>query len=62
MPDMPKMINALDVMKAFQEHRGDAIVTTSGTAGRHWPEVSTNERRDGAGGSLCAGPDPGPAG
>lgn len=46
MPDMPKMINALDVMKAFQEHRGDAIVTTSGTAGRHWPEVSTNERRD----------------
>ncbi len=40
------MIDGLDVFKAFQPHRGDAIVTTSGTAGRHWPEVSTKPNRD----------------
>ena len=40
------MIDAVDVLTAFQQHRGDAIVTTSGTAGRHWQDVSTNERRD----------------
>ncbi len=55
---MPKMIEALDVLKAFQEHRGDAIVTTSGTAGRHWPEVSTNERRDVSLGGVMGGTAP----
>ena len=55
---MPKMIEALDVLKAFQEHRGDAIVTTSGTAGRHWSEVSTNERRDVSLGGVMGGTTP----
>ena len=40
------MIDPLDVFKAFQEHRGDAIVSAAGTAGRHWMDVSTNEKRD----------------
>ena len=40
------MIDAADVFKAFQEHRGDAIVSATGTAGRHWQDISANERRD----------------
>ncbi len=40
------MIDALDIFKAFQEHRGNAIVMTSGTSGRRWREVSTNPKRD----------------
>ena len=40
------MIDAKDVFKAFQEHRGDAIVSAAGTAGRHWMDFTTNERRD----------------
>lgn len=40
------MIDAQDVFKAFKEHRGDAIVTTAGTAGRYWTDFSDNERRD----------------
>ncbi len=40
------MIEALDVFKAFQPHRGNAIVSASGTAGRHWQDVSTDEKRD----------------
>ena len=40
------MIDPIDVFKAFQEHRGDAIVSATGTAGRHWMDVSTNEKRD----------------
>ncbi len=40
------MIEPLDVFKAFQEHRGDAIVSATGTAGRYWADVSTNEKRD----------------
>jgi thiamine pyrophosphate-dependent acetolactate synthase large subunit-like protein len=40
------MIDAIEVFKAFQPHRGDAIVTTGGTAGRHWGGVSTNPNRD----------------
>ena len=47
------MIDARDVFKAFQEHRGDAIVSAGGTAGRHWRDFSTNERRDiGLGGAM----------
>ena len=55
---MAKMIEALDVFKAFQEHRGDAIVTTSGTAGRHWSDVSTNEARDVSLGGVMGGTAP----
>ena len=40
------MIDAADVFEAFQPHRGDAIVSTVGTAGRHWPDISTNKSRD----------------
>ena len=40
------MIEAADVFKAFQEHRGNAIVSATGTAGRHWNDITTNERRD----------------
>lgn len=40
------MIEAIDVFKAFQPFRGEAIVTAGGTAGRHWKDVSTNEKRD----------------
>ena len=40
------MIEALDLFRAFQPHRGKAIVTTTGTAGRNWKDVSTNEARD----------------
>jgi thiamine pyrophosphate-dependent acetolactate synthase large subunit-like protein len=40
------LIEPADVFKAFQEHRGDAIVSAAGTAGRHWADFSTNEKRD----------------
>lgn len=40
------MLDPVDIFKAFQEHRGDAIVSAAGTAGRHWMDVSTNEKRD----------------
>lgn len=40
------MLDPVDVFKAFQEHRGDAIVSAAGTAGRHWMDISTNEKRD----------------
>ena len=40
------MLDPVDVFKAFQEHRGDAIVSATGTAGRHWMDISTNEKRD----------------
>ena len=40
------MIEALDLFRAFQPHRGKAIVTTTGTAGRNWKDVSTDENRD----------------
>ena len=40
------MIDAADVFKAFQEHRGDSIVAPTGTAGSHWRDFTTNERRD----------------
>jgi sulfopyruvate decarboxylase subunit beta len=40
------MINAVDVFNAFQPHRGRAIVATTGTAGGHWREVSTDPMRD----------------
>ena len=40
------MIDASDVFEAFKPHRGDAIVSTTGTAGRYWSDFSENERRD----------------
>jgi sulfopyruvate decarboxylase subunit beta len=40
------MINADDVFRVFEEQRGKAIVTTSGVAGRKWPQTSKNPERD----------------
>ena len=40
------MIHADDVFRVFEEHRGKAIVTTGGVAGRKWPQTSNNPERD----------------
>ncbi len=40
------MIEPMDIFRAFQPHRGKAIVATTGTAGRKWVDVSTDEKRD----------------
>ena len=40
------MIESKEVFEAFQEHRGDAIVSVQGTSGRHWADVTTNQNRD----------------
>lgn len=40
------MLEAVDVLNAFKNHRGEAIVTTAGTAGRHWNDISENPGRD----------------
>ena len=40
------MINSDDVFRIFEPHRGKAIVTTSGTAGRKWPQTSNTPERD----------------
>ena len=40
------MIETEDVFKAFAPHRGEAVVTTAGTAGRRWRDFSTRENRD----------------
>ena len=47
------MFQAEDMFKAFQDHRGNAIVIPTGTCGRHWRDFSTNEKRDiGLGGAM----------
>jgi len=40
------MILAQDVFKTFEQHRGNAIVIPTGTSGRKWHDVTTNEKRD----------------
>jgi thiamine pyrophosphate-dependent acetolactate synthase large subunit-like protein len=40
------MIEALEVFKAFAPHRDDAVVIVSGTAGKHWRDVTDNTERD----------------
>src|SRR5690554_2528379 len=40
------MLHAAEVFKAFQQHRGDAIVIPTGTSGRQWRNFTTNEKRD----------------
>jgi len=39
------MIDVVELLKLFQQHRGDAIVIP-GRAGRHWVEISTRPERD----------------
>jgi thiamine pyrophosphate-dependent acetolactate synthase large subunit-like protein len=52
------MIEPLDLFRAFQPHRGKAIVTNAGTAGRHWEDVSTDESRDVTLGGAMGGTAP----
>ena len=40
------MLNPVDIFNVFKPHRGDAIVTSAGTAGRHWQDVSDQPARD----------------
>ena len=40
------MLDPVDVFNAFKPHRGNAIVTSAGTAGRHWQDVSDQPARD----------------
>jgi len=40
------MLEAADVFKVFQKHRGEAIVIPTGTSGRQWMNFTTNEKRD----------------
>ena len=40
------MIHATDVFRVFQDLRDNAIVITTGTAGRHWMDFSANQKRD----------------
>lgn len=40
------MFNAADMFRAFQQHRGNSIVITVGTGGRHWGDFTANEKRD----------------
>ena len=40
------MIEAKKVVEAFQEYRGDAVVSVQGTSGKHWSDITTNQKRD----------------
>ena len=40
------MLKSQDVFRVFEPHRGNAIVTTSGTAGRNWQGFSKIPARD----------------
>lgn len=40
------MMEALEVFKAFDRYRNNAIVCATGTSGRHWRDVSSQENRD----------------
>lgn len=40
------MFDSADMFRAFQAHRGDAIVLVTGTSGRDWRGISGNEKRD----------------
>jgi hypothetical protein len=39
------MIDTAEMLKIFQQHRGDAIVVP-GRGGRHWTHISTQPNRD----------------
>ena len=40
------MFDSADMFRAFQPHRGKAIVLVTGTSGRDWSEVSEDKSRD----------------
>ena len=37
------MFAAEDMFKSFEPHRQNSIVIVTGTCGRHWSDISTNE-------------------
>ena len=40
------MFAAEDMFRSFAPYRKDSIVIVTGTCGRHWRDISTNEKRD----------------
>jgi thiamine pyrophosphate-dependent acetolactate synthase large subunit-like protein len=40
------MFEAKGMFEVFQNYRGDAVVIPTGTAGRHWRDVSSKVKRD----------------
>ena len=40
------MIEAKKVFEAFQEYRGNSIVSVQGTSGKHWSDFTSNKNRD----------------
>ena len=40
------MFAAKDMFTSFQPHRNNSVVIVTGTGGRHWRDISTNEKRD----------------
>ena len=40
------MIDSEDMFRAFQPYRSNAVVIVTGTSGRAWRNVTTNEKRD----------------
>jgi sulfopyruvate decarboxylase subunit beta len=40
------MLEAAEVFKVFQKHRGEAIVIPTGTSRRQWVDFTQNEKRD----------------
>ena len=40
------MFHTDDMFQAFEPHRGDSIVIVTGTSGRRWRNISSNEKRD----------------
>ena len=40
------MFEAKDMFEIFQRYRDNAIVIPTGTAGRHWRDISANQKRD----------------
>ena len=40
------MFAAEDMFRSFQAHRNNSIVIVTGTGGRHWMDISSNEKRD----------------
>jgi hypothetical protein len=51
------MMKAEEILKAFQPHRGDAIVV-SGRSSRQWDKISTQPKRDLALGDPAMGGHP----
>jgi len=40
------MFEAKSMFEIFQKYRGNAIVIPTGTSGKHWRDISSNQKRD----------------